>query len=209
MRIGLTGGIASGKSTVARELERLGAHVIDADVLAREVVEPGTRGLEEVVERFGTGVLGPDGSLDRAALGDIVFSDAAARSDLNAIIHPRVRERARELEAAARPGALIVHVIPLLVETGQVDSFDAVVVVDTTVEEQITRLMRRGGHDRDDAARRVAAQASREERLRAATHVIDSSGPVAQTMVQVRALWEELSGRGTCDRSRPAPSPRG
>lgn len=209
MRIGLTGGIASGKSTVARELERLGAHIIDADVLARDVVALGTPGLREVVARFGVGVLAPDGTLDRAALGRIVFSDDRARADLNAIIHPRVRERARELERSAPPGAIVVHVIPLLVETGQVDSFDEVVVVDTTVEQQITRLMRRNGYERDEAMRRIASQAKREERLRAATRVIDSSGPVPATMAQVRALWQELSGSGTSGRSRTDPSPTG
>lgn len=209
MRIGLTGGIASGKSTVARELERLGAHIIDADVLARDVVALGTPGLREVVARFGAGVLASDGSLDRAALGRIVFSDDRARADLNAIIHPRVRERARELERSAPPGAIVVHVIPLLVETGQVDSFDEVVVVDTTVEQQIARLMRRNGYDRDEAMRRIASQAKREERLRAATRVIDSSGPVPATMAQVRALWQELSGSGTSGRSRTDPSPTG
>lgn len=209
MRIGLTGGIASGKSTVARELERLGAHIIDADVLARDVVALGTPGLREVVARFGVGVLAPDGTLDRAALGRIVFSDDRARADLNAIIHPRVRERARELERSAPPGAIVVHVIPLLVETGQGDSFDEVVVVDTTVEQQIARLMRRNGYERDEAMRRIASQAKREERLRAATRVIDSSGPVPATMAQVRALWQELSGSGTSGRSRTDPSPTG
>lgn len=195
---------------MARELERLGAHVIDADVLAREVVALGTPGLQAVVDRFGEDVLTATGALDRAALGRVVFADAAARADLNAIIHPRVRERAKELEAAAPPGAIVVHVIPLLVETGQVENFDVVVVVDTSVTEQIRRLMRRNGYDLAEAERRVAAQASREERLQAATHVIDSSGPVAQTMAQVRALWEQLSARrGTSGRSRPGPSQRG
>ncbi|MDO5067477.1 MAG: dephospho-CoA kinase [Propionibacteriaceae bacterium] len=213
MRIGLTGGIASGKSTVARELERLGAYIIDADVLAREVVEPGTPGLAAVIERFGPQMLTPEGTLDRERLGSIVFADDAARADLNAIIHPRVRQRAKELEATAPPGRIVVHVIPLLVETGQAESFDAVVVVDTTVQEQIRRLMRRGGHGHEQARQRVAAQASRAERLQAATHVIDSSGPIGQTMAQVRALWQRLagplSGCGTSDRSRPGPSRRG
>lgn len=193
---------------MARELERLGAHIIDADVLARDVVALGTPGLREVVTRFGAGVLAPNGSLDRAALGRVVFSDERARADLNAIIHPRVRERARELERSAPPGAVVVHVIPLLVETGQADSFDEVVVVDTTVEQQIARLMRRNGYARDEAMRRIASQAERKERLRAATRVIDSSGPVPATMAQVRALWEGLSGSGTSGRSRTDPSPR-
>ncbi len=193
MRIGLTGGIASGKSTVARELERLGAVIIDADVLARDVVALGTEGLKAVVARFGDAVLAADGSLDRLALAGIVFADPQARADLNAIIHPRVRERAAELEAAAPAGAVVVHVIPLLVETGQQDDFDAVVVVDTTVEEQLRRLTRRDSLTQTEAEQRVAAQASREERLDAATHVIDSSGPVRETMRQVDELWRSLS----------------
>ena len=193
MRIGLTGGIASGKSTVARKLEQLGAFTIDADVLARDVVALGTEGLKAVVARFGNSVLAADGSLDRSALARVIFADSQARADLNAIIHPLVRERAAELEAAAPVGAVVVHVIPLLVETGQQDRFDAVVVVDTTVEEQLRRLTRRDGLTQTEAEQRVAAQASREERLGAATHVIDSSGPVRETMRQVDELWQNLS----------------
>lgn len=193
MRIGLTGGIASGKSTVARKLEQLGAVTIDADVLARDVVALGTEGLKAVVARFGDSVLAADGSLDRRALARMIFADPQARADLNAIIHPLVRERAIELEAAAPAGSVVVHVIPLLVETGQQDKFDAVVVVDTTVEEQLRRLTRRDGLTRAEAEQRVAAQASREERLGAATHVIDSSGPVRETMRQVGELWRSLS----------------
>ena len=193
MRIGLTGGIASGKSTVARKLEQLGAFTIDADVLARDVVALGTEGLKAVVARFGNSVLAADGSLDRSALARVIFADPQARADLNAIIHPLVRERAAELEAAAPVGAVVVHVIPLLVETGQQDRFDAVVVVDTTVEEQLRRLTRRDGLTQTEAEQRVAAQASREERLGAATHVIDSSGPVRETMRQVDELWRSLS----------------
>ena len=193
MRIGLTGGIASGKSTVARKLEQLGAFTIDADVLARDVVALGTEGLKAVVARFGNSVLAADGSLDRSVLARVIFADPQARADLNAIIHPLVRERAAELEAAAPVGAVVVHVIPLLVETGQQDRFDAVVVVDTTVEEQLRRLTRRDGLTQTEAEQRVAAQASREERLDAATHVIDSSGPVRETMRQVDELWQNLS----------------
>ena len=193
MRIGLTGGIASGKSTVARKREQLGAFTIDADVLARDVVALGTEGLKAVVARFGNSVLAADGSLDRSALARVIFADPQARADLNAIIHPLVRERAAELEAAAPVGAVVVHVIPLLVETGQQDRFDAVVVVDTTVEEQLRRLTRRDGLTQTEAEQRVAAQASREERLGAATHVIDSSGPVRETMRQVDELWQNLS----------------
>jgi len=193
VRIGLTGGIASGKSTVARKLEQLGAFTIDADVLARDVVALGTEGLKAVVARFGNSVLAADRSLDRSVLARVIFADPQARADLNAIIHPLVRERAAELEAAAPVGAVVVHVIPLLVETGQQDRFDAVVVVDTTVEEQLRRLTRRDGLTQTEAEQRVAAQASREERLGAATHVIDSSGPVRETMRQVDELWQNLS----------------
>ena len=193
MRIGLTGGIASGKSTVARKLEQLGAFTIDADVLARDVVALGTEGLKAVVARFGNSVLAADGSLDRSVLARVIFADPQARADLNAIIHPLVRERAAEMEAAAPAGTVVVHVIPLLVETGQQDRFDAVVVVDTTVEEQLRRLTRRDGLTQTEAEQRVAAQASREERLGAATHVIDSSGPVRETMRQVDELWQNLS----------------
>ena len=189
----MTGGIASGKSTVARELERLGAVIIDADILARDVVALGTEGLKAVLARFGESVLAPDGSLDRRALARVIFADPQARADLNAIIHPLVRERAAELEAAAPVGAVVVHVIPLLVETGQQDRFDAVVVVDTTVEEQLRRLTRRDGLSETEAGQRVTAQASREERLAAATHVIDSSGPVRETMRQVGELWQSLA----------------
>ena len=139
IRVGLTGGIASGKSLVAAELARLGAVVIDADVLAREVVEPGTPGLAAVVQRFGGEVLDGD-RLDRARLGAIVFADPEARRDLEQIIHPAVRARAAELERAAPPDAVVVHVIPLLVETGQQDDFDRVVVVDADPDTQLARL---------------------------------------------------------------------
>lgn len=194
---------------MARELERLGAYIIDADVLAREVVAHGTPGLAAVVRRFGDGVLDAHGALDRAALGRLVFSDPQALADLNAIVHPLVRARAAELEAAAPAGAVVVHVIPLLVETGQARFFDEVVVVDTSVDNQLERLMRRNGYDRAEAERRVASQASRDARLAAADWVLDSSGPVEATMRQVRALWEELSARGrvTFDRSTTGPSP--
>ena len=178
---------------MARKLEQLGAVTIDADVLARDVVALGTEGLKAVVARFGDSVLAANGSLDRRALARVIFADPRARADLNAIIHPLVRERAAELEAAAPAGAVVVHVIPLLVETGQQDRFDAVVVVDTTVEEQLRRLTRRDGLTQTEAEQRVAAQASREERLGAATHVIDSSGPVRETMRQVDELWQNLS----------------
>ena len=189
MRIGLTGGIASGKSAVAARLAQLGAVVIDADVLAREVVAPGTSGLAEVVAAFGTDVLTSDGSLDRAALGRVVFADADARRRLEAIIHPRVRQSAAEKEAAAPPGSVVVHVIPLLVETGQERDFDQLVVVDVPPELQADRHLSRSGGSLADAQARIAAQASRERRLAAADVVIDNSGTITDLAATVDRLW--------------------
>ena len=189
MLIGLTGGIASGKSTVADLLAARGAVVIDADRLAREVVEPGTPGLAAVVRRFGTGVLAPDGSLDRPALGRLVFADPGLRRDLEAILHPAVRARAAELTAAAPDGAVVVQVIPLLVETGQQDAFDLVVVVDVPPEVQLARVRDRDGLDEAGAHARMAAQASREARLAAADVVITNGGSLADLEAQVDRLW--------------------
>ena len=192
IRVGLTGGIASGKSLVAAELARLGAVVIDADMLAREVVEPGTPGIAAVVERFGPEVLDGD-RLDRARLGAIVFADPAARRDLEQIIHPAVRARAAELERAADPDAVVVHVIPLLVETGQQDDFDRVVVVDADPETQLARLRARDGLSEYAAQARLAAQASRHERRAAADSVLENRGSVSDLLGQIRALWAELT----------------
>ncbi len=190
-RVGLTGGIASGKSTAADELAALGAVVVDADALAREVVEPGTSGLEAVVARFGPGVLAGD-RLDRAALGRLVFADADARRDLERIIHPRVRARAAEIEAAAPPDAVVVHVIPLLVETGQADDFDLCVVVDLDPATQLRRLQERNGLGVEEARARVDAQAGRDERLAVADRVLDNEGTPEELRRQVRELWAEL-----------------
>ncbi len=191
VRIGLTGGIASGKTLVSDQLGAAGALIIDSDLLARRVVEPGSTGLREVVERFGDQVLHPDGSLDRAHLGEMVFADAGARADLNAIVHPRVRAEAYRIEQAAPRDAVVVHVIPLLVETGQQDKFDSVVVVDVPEDLQLRRLMERNGLTRDQAEARVAAQAPRSERLAAADWVIDNSGTPEQTRRRVEELWHE------------------
>ncbi|HMR13407.1 MAG TPA: dephospho-CoA kinase [Arachnia sp.] len=188
----LTGGIASGKSFVADELSRRGAVVIDADLLAREVVEPGTPGLAAVVERFGAGVLGPDGTLDRPKLGEVIFADDAARADLNAIVHPLVRAAAEEVEDEVADDAVVVHVIPLLVEAGLVDGFDRVVVVDLPLEEQILRLMARNGVTRAQAEARVRAQATRDERLAVADRVVDNSGGPDATVSQVDEIWTWL-----------------
>lgn len=197
LRVGLTGGIASGKTAVSDALRARGAVVIDADVLAREVVEPGTPGLAAVVDRFGRQVLTGDGRLDREALGRIVFADEAARRDLEAIIHPAVRARARALEAAADPAAVVVHVIPLLVETGQHDDFDVLVVVDVDPERQLERLQERNGLDRAAATSRLAAQASREARLGVADVVVDNSATRQDLSRQVDRLWADLRIRAT------------
>ena len=192
VRVGLTGGIASGKSMVAEELAARGAVIIDADLLAREVVEPGTPALAAIIDRFGPEVV-RDGQLDRARLAQIVFADPLARNDLERIVHPAVRARAAELERAADDAAVVVHVIPLLVETGQHQGFDLVVTVDADHETQIQRLMLRNGFSRAEAESRIAAQASREDRKRAADVVLDNTGSLAQLREQIDALWAELS----------------
>jgi dephospho-CoA kinase len=192
VRVGLTGGIASGKSMVADELAARGAVIIDADVLAREVVEPGTPAFAAIVDRFGAQVL-RDGQIDRAQLAKIVFADPLARRDLERIVHPAVRARATELERAAGDAAVVVHVIPLLVETGQHEDFDVVVTVDADHETQIQRLMVRNGFTRAEAESRIAAQASREDRRRAADVVVDNTGSLTQLRGQIDALWAELS----------------
>ena len=192
LRVGLTGGIASGKSVVAAELAARGAIIIDADVLAREVVEPGTPALAAIIDRFGAQALS-DGRLDRARLAQIVFADPLARRDLERIVHPAVRARAAELERAAGAAAVVVHVIPLLVETGQQEDFDLVVTVDVDHETQIKRLMARNGYTRDEAESRIAAQASREDRRVAADVVLGNTGSVTQLREQIDALWTELS----------------
>ncbi|HJE51424.1 MAG TPA: dephospho-CoA kinase [Tessaracoccus flavescens] len=191
-RIALTGGIASGKSFVADELERLGAVIIDSDVLARVVVEPGTPGLRKIRERFGASILREDGTLDRAALGELVFADDAAREDLNAIVHPLVRDEAEQRTAQAPEGAVVIQVIPLLVETGLHESFDGVIVVDVPTETQVRRLMHRNDVDLTAARARVRAQASRQERLAVADWVIDNSADQAATVRQVEELWPQL-----------------
>jgi dephospho-CoA kinase len=193
-RVGLTGGVAAGKSTVARILDELGAVLVDADVLAREVVAKGTTGLEEVVEAFGPEILTDDGELDRPAMGAIVFADAEKRRVLEGIIHPRVRERGAELEASAGPDDVVVHDIPLLAETGQAAGFDAVIVVDVPTELQVQRMVELRGMTREDAEARVAAQASREERLAIATHVVDNTGTLEDLRRRVTEVYRELRG---------------
>jgi dephospho-CoA kinase len=195
VRVALTGGIASGKSMVAAELAARGAIIIDADVLAREVVEPGTPALAAIIDRFGEQVVS-EGRLDRPRLAEIVFADPLARRDLERIVHPAVRARAAELERAAGPAAIVVHVIPLLVETGQQGDFDLVVTVDVDHETQIQRLVARNGFTRAEAESRIAAQASREDRKIAADVVVDNTGSVTQLREQIDALWAGLSSAG-------------
>lgn len=193
LRVGLTGGIGAGKSEVSRRLAARGAVVIDADVLAREVVAPGTDGLTEVVAAFGPDVLSADGSLDRPALGARVFGDDEARRRLERVVHPRVRARAAELEAQAGADAVVVHDIPLLVETGRARDFDVVVVVDAPDEVRVRRLAAGRGMSGDEARRRIASQAGRDERLAAADHVIVNDGDLPALDAAVDALWRRLA----------------
>lgn len=195
MRVGLTGGVASGKSTVSAILADLGAVVVDADLLAREVVAPGTDGLREIVEAFGPGVVTESGELDRPALGALVFADEERRRVLEGIIHPRVRRRSEELEAAAPPGAVVVHDIPLLAETDQADRFEAVVVVDVPVEVQVERMTGLRGWAEDAAHARIAAQAEREHRLAIATHVIENTGSLEDLRARVAEVYDDLRAR--------------
>jgi len=190
--VGLTGGIGSGKSTVSGMLRELGAVVIDSDVLAREVVAPGTPGLAQVVEAFGAEVLAADGSMDRAKVGAIVFADPEQRRRLEAIVWPLVAAESAALAATAGPDDVVVHDIPLLVETGQETGFNAVVVVDVPVETQVERLVRDRGMDEQEARSRIAAQATREQRLAAATHVIDNTGTLEDLRRRVAEVLSEL-----------------
>jgi dephospho-CoA kinase len=193
MRVGLTGGVASGKSTVSAMLADLGAVIVDADILAREVVARGTEGLTEVVAEFGPEVLTEDGALDRSALGALVFADADRRRALEAIIHPRVRARAAEIEAAAPADSVVVHDIPLLAETGQAGSFDAVIVVDVPREIQLDRMVRLRGMAAEDAQARIDAQASREDRLAVATFVVDNTRTLEQLRRRVAEVYAALT----------------
>jgi dephospho-CoA kinase len=195
LRVGLTGGIGAGKSEVSRRLAARGALVIDADAVARQVVAPGTPGLAEIVAVFGTGVLGPGGGLDRERLGELVFSDASLLAKLNAIVHPRVGERMRELEQAAGSHTIVVHDVPLLAENQLAGQFDVVVVVDVPPEVQVARLTGERGMTPEHAMARISAQATREQRLAVATLVVDNSGTLADLDREVARLWAELSRR--------------
>ncbi|MBL1097134.1 dephospho-CoA kinase [Streptomyces coffeae] len=195
LKLGLTGGIGAGKSEVSRILSSYGAVLIDSDRIAREVVEPGTPGLAAVVEEFGPEVLTSDGTLDRPGLGAIVFGDPERLRALNAIVHPLVRDRSAELEAAAGSDAVVVHDVPLLTENGLAPLYDVVVVVDASPETQLDRLVRLRGMAEDEARARMAAQATRAERLAVADVVIDNDGPLEALEPQVRTVWTELVER--------------
>ncbi len=192
LRVGLTGGIGAGKSEVSRLLAAQGATVIDADAVARAVVEPGTPGLAEVAGAFGPGVLRPDGSLDRPRLGEIVFADPELRARLNAIVHPLVGARMTELEQAAGSAGIVVHDVPLIAENGLAAGYDIVVVVDAPRRVQADRLIRHRGMTREQATARIAAQATRKQRLAIASLVIDNSGSLSELDRQVGELWAEL-----------------
>ncbi len=191
-RLGLTGGIGSGKSTVSALLAERGATVIDYDQLARDVVQPGTPALTAIAERFGAGVIAADGTLDRPALGSIVFADDAARADLEAITHPAIREQALAREAAVTDD-VVVHDHPLIVEMGMAPHFDLVVVVDVPEQVQLDRLVTLRGMSEQEARARLAAQAAREERLAIADVVLDNTGSIAALEARVDDLWQRVT----------------
>lgn len=193
--VGLTGGIASGKSAVAARLAEHGALIIDADLLAREALEPGSPGLDEVISTFGRELVTEAGELDRAALGRVVFNDEEARARLNAIVHPRVRAEAARLREGASAGTVVVEDIPLLVETGQQDRFDLVLVVQAPESQRISRMLENRGSTEEDARARISAQATDAERAAAADVVLDNSGTVEELRRQVDELYVKLQGR--------------
>lgn len=191
LRVGLTGGIGSGKSTVSAELARLGAVVVDADRIARDVLGPGTPGLAAVVAEFGPQVLTPEGTLDRPALGRVVFADPVARTRLEEITHPLVAEESARREAAAGTGDVVVHDVPLIVENGLADRYDLVVVVGAPEEVRLTRLVEQRGMDRADALARIRAQADDAARRAVADVWLDNAGTREELLAAVRQLWEE------------------
>jgi dephospho-CoA kinase len=199
LRVGLTGGIGAGKSAVSARLAAHGAVVLDADKAARAVVEPGTPGLAQVTETFGPEVLSEDGALDRAKLAGIVFGDQAALAKLNAIVHPLVHQHMRAAEeaaiAAGGDDVVLVHDVPLLAEGGRGSEFDLVIVVDVPIEMQVERLSAQRGMPEDQARARMAAQATREQRLAVADIVIDNSGTPADLDRRVAEVWSDLRSR--------------
>ena len=198
LNVGLTGGIGSGKSEVTRRFAALGAHIIDADALAHEVVEPGTPGLEAVIAEFGPEVRAADGSLDRDAVAARVFSDDDARARLNAIVHPLIGERVFALLAeyeAADPEGILINDVPLIAEAGVAERYEVVVVVAAPVETQLARLVGLRGMTREAAQARIAVQASREPRLALATYVITNDGDLDALQAQVEETWAHLRER--------------
>ncbi|WP_068928642.1 dephospho-CoA kinase [Planobispora rosea] len=195
LKVGLTGGIGSGKSEVSRRLSDRGAMVIDADKIAREVVEPGTEGLARVAAVFGSGVLRQDGALDREKLGSIVFADSEKLASLNAIVHPLVGARVAELQSRAAEDAVVVYDVPLLAENKLAPMYDVVIVVDASDEVRLARLTGLRGMSEQDARARIAAQAGREERLAIADIVIPNEGSLEDLDARVDEVWAELSGR--------------
>lgn len=195
LMVGLTGGIGAGKSAVARRLAELGAVVIDSDALAREVVAPGTHGLAEVVAAFGPEVLDPDGALDRATLGRIVFADDERRRRLEAIIHPLVRARAAEIAASAPPDAVVVNDVPLLVEAGLAGLYQVVIVVLASEDVRVARLLRDRGMTEADVRARITAQATDEQRRAVADIVIVNDTDMDDLRSQVDAAWASLRAR--------------
>jgi len=194
LMVGLTGGIGAGKSTVAGMLAERGAIVIDADAIAREVVEPGMPTLDKLVERFGPQILQPDGSLDRPALAAVAFVDDATRKELEAITHPAIGEEFLRRVAAAPPGSVVVHDVPLLVESKRGFEYAAVIVVEAPIETRLDRLEARG-IPRDDARRRIELQASDEDRRKVATWVVDNAGDMAQLEKQIAEIWTDLEAK--------------
>jgi dephospho-CoA kinase len=191
----LAGGIGSGKSTVSARLAELGAVVIDYDRLARESVEPGTPGLAAIAERFGDDVIAADGTLDRNALGAVVFGDDTARADLEAITHPAIFELATALEATVADDGVVVHDLPLLVEAGMATLFDLVVVVDVPEDVQVERLVTLRGMTEAEVRARLAAQASREERAAVADVVLDNTGTIEDLEARVDELWTRVQSK--------------
>jgi dephospho-CoA kinase len=189
--VGLTGGIASGKSTISSMLEKFGAEVIDADIVAREVVEPGTTGLQEVVATFGQELLQSDGSLSRSALAELIFSDKAKRAKLESILHPLIKERTLAYIASSQ-SQVVVYVVPLLLEAKVDYPFDLVVTVESGVENQIQRLMHSRGMSKEEALSRIQAQASEAQRVMRADYRIDGALPLPELEAEIKKLWAAI-----------------
>ncbi|CAB4881628.1 unannotated protein [freshwater metagenome] len=195
--VGLTGGVGAGKSTVSQMLADHGAVIVDADAIARAVVEPGTPGFQEVLDAFGDEVLYYDGMLDRKALAALVFRDPVARGKLESIIHPLVRQQSDLMTALADDDAIVVHDVPLLAETGRTEAYDVIVVVDAPEDVRIARLLHSKGWDVAAAKDRIAAQSSSAQRLAIADEVVENTGDIAELQIHVDALWERLKQRAT------------